>query len=371
MVQIAIGDKATHWHIVEYDEQEQKFSTMQQMASEKASWLRRSSRSGAVYTVSEASGRNGTVSKFVKVDSASDWRAVWTVESSSEGPCHVDIVTALGEGDQGKEYIAVANYVGHTCDLHDADTGRLLDTIYYSGSGPHARQATSHCHQIRQCRETGWIYVCDLGGDKVHRYKLTTTPDGARVVEDAVHTGATGSGPRHLTFHKPGRRTLPLVYLLNELNNTLSILESDDEGMRLIPTSQVQDKVHSIHDVSLNDVQHEKYPQPPSSAEICITDDGRWLYGSIRYVSHAHAADPVFYAPLDPHTGQLSAELTFFDTGLIAPWDIATQGDLVCVAFRESRVVRMYRRDGSTGALTYLAEYKNENLVKPCCVLFL
>ncbi|BFZ55267.1 hypothetical protein PYCC9005_002307 [Savitreella phatthalungensis] len=361
---LAIGDKDTFWHLLEYDTDTNSFKKTARTQTDKASWVSRE-HDGRIYSVSERSEKPGSVTKWHKAASpATDgehgadgvqYTEEWSTQTSGEGPCHLDILA----DEAGREtFLGAANYVGGSVDLLSLETGEILQTIQFNGNGPHERQTSSHCHQIHQDRSTGYVYVCDLGADKVHRYSL----ESGKLVENAVYKTAPGAGPRHVIFSSG------LVYLLNELACTLEILESTPDTLRPVGGTSPVSIVAQPERVG---EQHEKYPQPASGAELCITQDKQWLYGSVRYISTAHAADTLFYVRLESRSGLLAGDVQFFDTGLIAPWALETKDDLVCVTFRESKVVRMYGRDVESGELKRLADYKDASLVKPCCVRFL
>src|SRR5690606_27476617 len=104
--------------------------------------------------------------------------------------------------------------------------------------------------------------VSDLGLDKVMIYKL----DGNQLTPHSPDSFAleAGSGPRHIAFHP----THPFVYVINELNSTLSAFNFDAKtGI-----------AYEIGTVSTLFAPHEgNYP-----SDLHFHPSGQFLYGSNR-----------------------------------------------------------------------------------------
>jgi 6-phosphogluconolactonase len=92
--------------------------------------------------------------------------------------------------------------------------------IEYHGSGPNKeRQESAHAHQAMTSPDGKWLYVCDLGSDKIWRHstaEIRSEPDGFTNVPG-------GSGPRHLAFHPK----LPFAYLACEMTARLIVCQYD------------------------------------------------------------------------------------------------------------------------------------------------
>lgn len=126
------------------------------------------------------------------------------VSSRGADPCHLAV-----HGDR----LAVANYTGGTVALFewgDAPVGAEVALLRHEQSGPHSRQESSHPHGVYFLG--GELWVPDLGGDRIDRYRVT---DGEWL---GCTTTERRAGPRHLTAD--GR------YVVNELDNTVGALRS-------------------------------------------------------------------------------------------------------------------------------------------------
>ena len=135
-------------------------------------------------------------------------------------------------GGQGGSYIAfhpagrhfvVANAHTGWAVFENGDEPRLIASLSNSGSGPHPRQARSHPHCAIFSPDGGWIYAADMGTDEVLAFAFdpTTGTVGEKV---RAFRAAPGSGPRHVLARNG------LIYLLNELGNTLVVLRPGIDG---------------------------------------------------------------------------------------------------------------------------------------------
>jgi 6-phosphogluconolactonase len=92
--------------------------------------------------------------------------------------------------------------------------------FFYSGSGPNKqRQESPHAHQALPSPDERFLYVCDLGSDRIWKHDLhkdTLPCEEALVVP-------SGFGPRHMAFDRDGRH----VYILCELLPRLIVAEID------------------------------------------------------------------------------------------------------------------------------------------------
>ena len=201
-----------------------------------------------LYAVNEQ--REGGVSAFRRA--GTDLEFVNAQPSGGSLPCHLSA---------GPDWVAVANYGSGTVALFPTASGDggllpMADSRQHRGSGPStARQESAHAHEVYALGST--LIVPDLGTDKVHRYRV----GNGRLSDDGHATLPPGSGPRHVELHP----SLPCLYVLNELGNTVDVLSWPD-----------------LEAVQRIDTLPSEFAGASTTAELQIARDGRWLYASNR-----------------------------------------------------------------------------------------
>ena len=205
-----------------------------------------------VYSVNELDP--GRVSAFALTDGGLE--LLNTIPTDGTYPCHLAATAG---------WLSVANYsTGSvaTFRLDDGAIGERVDFAQHTGSGPNpVRQTSAHAHQTYLVTDHDML-VPDLGNDRLYRYRVDAT--GAFVGEPTVTQLVAGAGPRHVERHP----TLPILYVINELGNTINVLERDpDNPMRILQT------VSTLPDDCTDS---------STTSEIMVSADGRFLYGSNR-----------------------------------------------------------------------------------------
>ncbi|PSQ25555.1 6-phosphogluconolactonase [Halobacteriales archaeon QS_9_68_17] len=178
------------------------------------------------------------------------------------GPCHVAV-------DATGSYAVAAHYVGGSVTVHplagDGSVGDPTDVIRHEGSSVHPeRQTDPHPHSATFGPGDEFVYVPDLGTDRVHAYAFDAA-DGT--LRPASTTGVDlhdEAGPRHAAVHPDGE----VVYVLNELDATLAAFELDEEG-RLSRTATVEGVPGGA-------------PEGTTAADVHVHPSGDWLYASNR-----------------------------------------------------------------------------------------
>lgn len=163
-------------------------------------------------------------------------------------PCYVELA-----GDR----LYAANYHDGTAGIYER-TGGSLKLLRRLEMG-----AGAGCHQVIpfQCEEGRRLLVPCLENDRVSIYK-----DGRNFGEAGHISFPKGSGPRHGVFSRDGSK----LYMVTERSNELFIFMVGQNG-----TFILEDRRSVLPD------QMEKAAQP-SSAAIRLSDDGQFLYISIR-----------------------------------------------------------------------------------------
>ena len=204
-----------------------------------------------VYAVNEA--LEGGVSAFeLRADTL---RLINRQSSLGSLPCHI---TA------SRYWIAVANYGSGSVAVFrresDGAIGQKTSYVQHEGSGPvRDRQQCAHAHEVRLVSDTE-LLVPDLGADCVYQYRIN--PRGVLNIDPSTTAVEPGSGPRHIVAHPQQ----PLYYLLNELSNIIAVLHRND--------------VH--HDQAFVSTLPSDYRGSSTTAEIQLSDDGRFIYASNR-----------------------------------------------------------------------------------------
>jgi 6-phosphogluconolactonase len=242
-----------------------------------------------------------------------------SVSSQGAGPAYVSV-------DRSGAWVLAANYGGGTVAVFpvaaDGSLGNAIDTGS-PGNNPHL---------IRTDPTNQFAFVPVLGSDIVAQF-LFDASDGSLDpnAPPAVST-PTGAGPRHLDFHP----TAPFVYVINELDSTLSVYALSAAGT-LAPVQ------------TLSTLPEGFDPSNNTCADVHVSNDGKFVYGSNR----GHDSIVIFAA--DPATGMLTL-VGHQSTGGATPrnFGLDPAGGVLLVANQESNNVVSFRRDPTSGMLTEL-----------------
>ena len=180
-----------------------------------------------LYAVNETGEHNGKptggVSAFAIARDTGALTRVSDESSGGKGPCYVSL-------DRGGRVALVANYDGGSVAILPLDaTGALRAATQidqHQGKGPNAeRQEAPHAHCIITDPSNRFALAADLGMDRVFVYRLDADAGALRHVEGGDGVLRPGAGPRHIAFHA----TLPLVFVVGELDSTVTTLRFDAE----------------------------------------------------------------------------------------------------------------------------------------------
>jgi len=309
--------------------------------SENPSFLAKSSDGRYLVAVNEIQNEQ-------HVGSVESWKitedSLTFISRSSSGgahPCHVSLNTS--------GYILTANYTGGNVGLLkiDKSDGRLsdlLDLQQHSGQGSTDRQQGPHAHSAWFVPESDDVMAIDLGTNELWFSELDQK-QGVLTPRDPQKLAMTkGAGPRHLTFHPNNN----WVYVINELDCTVSLVKKDDAG-----TCYLQTSVSTLP---------KGYDQPNYCADIHVTQDGQFLYASNR----GHNSIAIF--SINKENGAL-ASVGHPSTRGDFPRNFALSpdGDYLLVANQKSNNIVSFHRNKETGSLTFVDECEAPT---PVCILF-
>lgn len=269
-----------------------------------------------------------------------------TRASHGTDPCHL-VVDATGR------YVLVANFAsGGVCVLpvgEDGALGEACQVIQHEGSSiDPRRQAGPHAHAVTIDRANRYVFVPDLGMDKVVIYAFdaasgTLTPNPR---QPFVAT-APGAGPRQMVMHPGGA----FAYLINELDSTMT-------GFRYDAGAGTLEPLQTLSTLPRGFAGHS------TCAEVQIHPSGRFLYGSNR----GHDSIAVF--AIDPKTGLMTAQGHESTRGRIPRnFEISPDGTVLAAANQDTNTVVMFRIDQATGVPVATGSVVEAGT--PICVRFL
>lgn len=268
--------------------------------------------SGAVTAFSFAAG------KLKKLD---------TKPSGGDHPCYVSV-------DKTGKWVFVGNYNGSNFSVFPVAANGSLQasatTITHKGSSINKeRQEKSHVHCTALSPDNRYLFVSDLGMDKIMTYSFNAA-SGKLVSAPHPFTAVTpGAGPRHITFAPSGK----YAYLVEELSGTVIAFAYNNGRL-----TQLQ----SISSVPAD------FKGFAGSADIHVSPDGKFLYATNRGESNTIA---VF--SINPGSGMLTVQHIYPVLGK-APrnFNFDPSGNFLLVANQDSDEIVVFKRDKQTGLLT-------------------
>ncbi len=294
-----------------------------------------------VYAVGEG---DGSVRAF-SVRPDGQMNLINRVASKGKGPCHINI-------DKTGKVAVVAYYEsGSAASFLIKDDGSLGETasfVQHEGHGvDKERQAGPHAHSANFSPDNRFVFICDLGLDKVFSYKLDAgtgalTPNG-------FGTCPPGAGPRHLAFSTSGSHVF--------VNNEIALTE----------TTFAYDAAHgTLKALDTVSVLPKNVPFSPtySTAETRVHPNGKWVYVSVR--TH----DSIARLNFEEATGKLT-HVGNTPSGGKTPrnFNIDPSGKWLFAAHQDSGNVVLFEIDQTSGDLKPTGR---EQHVSACvCVRFL
>lgn len=309
----------------------------------KAAWITYSPDRRFIFSASELQSQNGA--PFAEVASfqvaPAGLHPLSARHSGSAGTCQVGV-------DRTGSVLVAADYAGGSATSFLIHAGRLSPAVWsehFTAHGPNPdRQQSPHPHFVSFSPDNRFVYVNDLGGDRIHIYRLNTAT--AKLTQAGNFIAKPGAGPRTLHFHPNGHT----AYCINELASTVYVLE----------WSQQDGGLTQVDSIAL---LPQDYHGPTSACDTVISRDGRHVYFANRGDSSLYA----FHA--DSVTGALT-RAGRYDCGGKTPRHFVLDPTerWMLVANEDSDWITVFARDRRTGTLA--AEGKNYPALTPMCILF-
>ena len=252
--------------------------------------------------------------------------------SGGAHPCHVAL---SGDGQ-----LAVSNYSGGNLAVFDLEGAGSLGDRQLIDQTINDTTKRAHVHKAH-FNEEG-LFAADLGLDAVKRY--TQQPYGWIPAAQASLDLPEGAGPRHFVFNTDRS----FLYVINELNATLTVFEQNDQG-DYVP-------------IQTESTLAPDWTGGKSCADIHLSPDRRFLYGSNR------GENTIVIFAVDPETGKLRL---VGREGVRGDWPrnftLDPSGNYVLVANQKSDNITVFTRDVDKGTLEYTGQFEIDS---PVCLVF-
>jgi 6-phosphogluconolactonase (cycloisomerase 2 family) len=231
--------------------------------------------------------------------------------------------------DPTERFLVIANYgTGAVAVMPVADDGRLLPVSQLiqleATPGPNPKeQASSHPHAVIFDPGGRFVVVPDKGFDRTFFFRFA---DG-RLSPAGIADSAPGAAPRHATFH----RSLPVLYVNNELDSTVTVFDWADGA---VTERQVISTLTG------------GFEGKNTTAEIAASACGRFLYVSNR------GQDSIVQFVVAPDSGVLTYAATF-PTGGARPrfFALGLDGKHLYAANQDSDDITIFHVDAGSGSL--------------------
>lgn len=278
-----------------------------------------------IYAVNEIANKApeniGTVSSFKPDQSSGTFKLVNRVLSKGDAPCHISL-------DASGQFVIISNYMGSVSTMKinkDYGLSAAIDVkIHEGGDTLSLRQSAPHPHMSHVAPDGQTVLVSDLGTNSIWHYKIDT--NGHLDLQGKTQS-TPNAGPRHMSVHT----THDIIYVLNELNNTIEVFEWKNgqapmKSLQVISTIRDTDRADDIN-----------------SAAIRLHPNGKFLYACNRNANDI-TQNTISVYQIDKASALLSL-LEIEPTNGDTPRDfiIDPQGKFLLVAHQNSDNIKTYK----------------------------
>ncbi|WP_349293639.1 lactonase family protein [Flavobacterium marginilacus] len=227
------------------------------------SYLTLSPNGKFVFACTESKTPNG--GKVSSFEFSPENKTLTFINSQSSGGENPVYMTVHKNG----KWLINGNYTEGSVSVYPIADNGMINPIaqnfqYSEGSVDPERQKRSHVHSTVFSPSCDYLFLPDLGADKIRCYKFEEDKTEPLVTAENPFTQtALGSGPRHFTFHPNGK----FAYCIEEIAGHISAYRYENG------------KLDSIQRIAAHP---EDYKGNFESSDIHISPDGHFLYASNR-----------------------------------------------------------------------------------------
>ncbi len=294
---------------------------------ENPSFITLSSNKKKLFSVSE-NGENSLIRSY-ELDKNKSYKFINEVSSNGANPCHIQL-------NKQNTKIVVSNYTGGTISIYNVlKNGSLSKNSQVIDHNIITKK--SHAHSAQFYKND--LFVADLGRDFLAHY--SNKNDSYNL--NNYYLMEEKAGPRHFEISKKGR----FIYVLNELNSTISVLKKFDE---------TYSNIQNIG--TLND----NYNGGNACADIHLSKNEKFLYASNR------GENSIAVFKINSKNGELQKIQNIAVQG---DWPrnftIAPNGKFLLVANQRSKNISVFKVDKKNGELAFLYSI---DAPTPVCLVF-
>jgi 6-phosphogluconolactonase len=231
--------------------------------------------------------------------------------------------------DRTGRFLLSASYPGNKLTINPIDEqGHIVEqtTLIIPD------RAKAHCILVDAGNKH--VYATSLGADTIMQWRFDQAKGTLSPIGPGIIQTRPGAGPRHMALHPSGR----FLYLITETTDTIGAYAIDPA-------------TGTLTELQFVDALPSEFREQPAAADLHITPDGRFLYGSERKTSTLAGYR------VDPEKGTLSPIGHFPTEKTPRGFAIDPRGRFLLSVGLDSNSMTVYRIDPQSGALTNLKQY--------------
>ena len=270
---------------------------------------------------------SGAVATY-SLDASGIYQKINTVSTNGAHPCHISL-------NASEDKLAISNYSGGNVSLHEIHNGIVQPAFQVLNQNGKAK-AHAHMAQFHENQ----LFTADLGRNFIAEYTENT---GMNYHESQLYSMTKNAGPRHFRFTKDGN----FIYVINELNSTISVLEKSSKGFT---------RIQNVNTLP------EGYNGDNACADIQLSPNEQFVYGSNR------GENTIVVFRRNQETGRLvKVQSVPVQGNWPRSFIIDPSGSFLLVANERSNSIAVFRIEKETGKLRIASKLEIPN---PVCLLF-